>query len=273
EKNHAISGELDKTATIIDHFFTGRVITKEENETNLVITNYIDWLDSSNIKYKPRIDLNLHLPNLEKKWKLHFTSYDEDSQSRGINKNRLKTSAPRERYGASVVLLEKIGKVNVTFRPKLEIKSTVTTSFLLRFERKKDLGKIIFKPRLEFFGKADTGTGQFVAINWDIPLNDIFTLFFINEEQYENTNHLLSVTHGLGISHPYNDSMSQTYGLNFEYGRRPAYHLERYTFASSFRHQWYRDVLHYSFTPYVVWDEEKRFSGTFGINVLIHFIF
>ncbi len=273
KKNKIISGELDKTATILDHFFTGGVNTDDKNETDLTITNRLDWVDGSDITYKPNVSISLHLPNLEKKWKLRFTSYDEDSQERGINKNRLKNTAPEEKYGVSLILLQKLGKLDVTFRPKVEFKDTVTTSFLLRFERKKQVGRLLFKPRLEFFGRSDTGAGQFAAINWDIPLGKIFTLSFLNEEQYENTNHLLSVTHGLALSHPYNDSMSQSYSLNFEYGRRPAYHLERYTFASSFSHRWYQNIIHYSFTPYLIWSEDRSFSGKLGISMSFDFIF
>ena len=105
--NILISEELDKTAGMIDHFLADGKQTSEKNATTLTLENRIDWIDGEDISYKPHVDIDLHLPNLEEKWKLRFTSYDEDSQERGINRNRLKTQAPRENYGASLSIFEK----------------------------------------------------------------------------------------------------------------------------------------------------------------------
>ncbi len=271
--NILISEELDKTAGMIDHFLADGKQTSEKNATTLTLENRIDWIDGEDISYKPHVDIDLHLPNLEEKWKLRFTSYDEDSQERGINRNRLKTQAPRENYGASLSIFEKFGRVETTFRPRLEFKDTIQTSFILRLESPFEHTDVVIRPKVEFFGRSDTGTGQFAALNFDFPLSEIFLISLINEQQYTNTEHYLDVTHGIGFTHFYNDSMHQNYRFNLEYNNKPAYHLSRYTFSSSFNHELYRNIFHYSVIPYVAWSEKKDFSGKFGLELLFEFIF
>lgn len=259
----------------IDMLLTGEKTTNEKTKSSLTIRNIGYWSEgSSTITYKPRFDLRLHLPNLQEKWSVNFTSYDDDQEEVGIRRNRLQTQAPPESYGANVVLLKKLGNVDVTFRPKLQLRDKrVTTAHLLRFQSEADMKTYKIIPRLELFARADTGTGELAAINFEYEFNEKFTATLTNEEEYVDLNNAFNTNHEIGLLHAVNDTQSLKYAVLFESNDKPNFHLEQFTTYVSFRHSMYKNKLAYSLSPRLVFPRSYDYKNRLAFAAEIDFIF
>jgi len=273
EMNDEISRKIDDIAKSLDVYLADKEYVDEENRTRIVLRNNFHWTEGATFSYKPHISVRLHLPNLQRKWQLRITSYDEDEEERGINKNRFQTEEQEEEYGTSFALFQDLGKVRTEFRPRLEITDSVETSYLLKFSSDADILWFSINPELQLFARSDDGTGQFAAINFDFQVTSSNMLTLINEEQYTDGDNTFSTNNGLKWTHLYNERMSQEYAVIFESNNRATYHLSKWTFSPSFRHKLFKNVTHYSLTPYLTFEEENEFHGRAGVKLNVDFIF
>lgn len=259
----------------LDMLLTGEKTTNEKTKSSLTIRNLGYWSEgTSAITYKPRFDLRLHLPNLQEKWSVNFTSYDDDQEEVGIRRNRLQTSAPPESYGANVVLLKKLGKIDVTFRPKLQLRDKrVSTAHLLRFQSEADMKTYKIIPRLELFARADTGTGELAALNFEYEFNNKLTGTLVNEEEYVDLNNLFNTNHEIGLSHELNETQALKYAILFESNNKPNFHLEQFTTYINFRHSLYNNKLAYSLSPRLVFPRTYDYKNRLAFAAEIDFIF
>ena len=115
EKNKEVSGKIDRAATYLDKLLSGRDDSEKINTTTFRFENTLDLAEGEDPEFNPKFSVSLHLPNLEERWKLRFTTYAEDDEERGVNKNRIDTEPEREAYGASLALFESIGKVRISW--------------------------------------------------------------------------------------------------------------------------------------------------------------
>ncbi len=272
EQDIKIANKIDEFASDIDTAMSGSN-SAGRNRTNIVLRNQLNWAEGGTFTYTPHIDLNLRLPNLEKKWQLKFTTYDADEVDRGINRGRVKTTPIAENYGGSVGLLQKLGRITTEFQPRVEIKNPVTLSYLLKFRTNIEEKILTFKPELQLFARSDSGVGQFTSFNFDIPLYKTLALTLINEEQYQDRANIFSTNEGLSFGFSYNDYMTQSLSLMYESSSRPNFHLDRYIIASGFTHKIYKNVLHYTVVPYLAFPRNLDFKGSPGVNFELDIIF
>ncbi len=270
-KNIQLSNKVDSYAKDLDVFLTGDDISKKPNKSTVTIVNRVTSLESEKLNYEPHLDVRLHLPNLEKKWQLRFTTYDEDREDHGINASRLRTEQRREEYGASLAFFRRLGNVDTTFRPRIEIGKV---SHILTFESSAEHNGFRFNPRLELFARSDSGTGEFLGLNLDYLLNNDNLLTLITEEQYTDGDNLFTTNNGVRWAHSYNARMTQKTSLIFQSVSQPlSFHLDRYTLASSFQHKLYKNVMHYSATPYFQFLRERDFQRQLGFTLEVSLIF
>ncbi len=159
-------------------------------------------------------DARLHLPNLQKKLRLNFTTYDEDDQDRGINSNRYRPLNRERNFGTSFAIFEQLGDVRVEFRPRVEYRKQWISSYLFTFSSTVDRGPFHFRPQLQLFARSDTGVGQFVGTNMDFVVTSSNVLTLINEEQYTDSDNTLTTNHGLKWLHSYNKRMGKNMRLS-----------------------------------------------------------
>jgi hypothetical protein len=268
--NKEISEWFDSQAEGLDLFLAGQKLTTKKNETTFRIenTSYVKERESFNNATGFRV--LLRLPNLEKYWQLQLTSYDEVQDKRGAKNNYLK-QAPREKnYGATIGWFQNLGKVRTAFQPRIELQDPLKVSHSFTFESVIDLEFVHINPKLELFAHPDKGVGVFNAYNFDFPIDKYFSLTWINEGEYQEKSHVLSVSHGLSLGHHISAKRSLSYNIFYDFNNRPDYHMAGYNLSVSWSENIYRKILDYRVTPYLEFTELKGFAGVPGLNFHIY---
>lgn len=272
-KDIQISNSIDRAAKKVDSALSGEPIPKKPNLTHIIVGQRLDYEIGGISSYNPYLDVRLSLPNLEKKWQLKFTTYDEDQVQRGINQNRLQTVPIRQTYGGDIGFFQKLGNISTEFQPRVELRDGLQTSYILKFSSATHYPSFTFFPELQLFAKSDQGVGEFLSFNSDVPLYKSYVLSLINEEQYVDQDNVFSTNSGLRLSHDYNQTMKQMYAVIFESSSRTTYHLDRYTLQFGFSHKLIQNVIHYTIMPYLLFSRDYAFRGTPGMILDVDVIF
>lgn len=165
--------------------------------------------------------------------------------------------------------------MNITaeFRPRLEFSDRLQSSYLFKFWSNTERGDFSINPELQFFARSDSGTGEFFALNFGYQLSVDNMLKLLNEEQYTDGDNTFSTNHGLIWRHIYNNLISFENSLIFESHNRATYHLDQYVYRSSFHYKYWKNVLHFSVTPYLLFEKEMKFHPAAALDLRIEFIF
>ncbi len=273
DKNKAISSTFDDWADGLDVFLAGKRISKRPNATRVVVQNSLFSQEGQKVRPAVGLGVHLRLPNLEESWALKFMTYDDAEEERGLQKKFLRDSPRETNYGASVAFFRKLGNVKTSFQPRVELKNPLKISHSLMFKSSADFKTYEVAPKLEFFARPDKGTGVFTAINVTYLLNNFLALGFLNEAQYEDLISTFTVDHGLSLTHKLNDKSSMNYAFLINSNNRPRYHLENYTFSTSFSHVIFRNVLDFQIIPYLTFPKTHGFKGLAGLNIHLTLIF
>jgi hypothetical protein len=273
ERNKVISKEIDKIAESIDIYAANAKFADKHNKTTIKLISSFALREGGEKVYSPQLGVKLNLPNLQEKLQLRFTTYDEDSEERGINENRYKSIQNEKNYGTSLALFQELGDIAVEFRPRLEFTDRFETSYLFKFTSEAKIGEFKIDPEIQLFARSDAGTGQFFSLNFDYQLDQKNQMTLINEEQYTDGDNTLTTNHGIRWNHTHSDSTSQQTRLIFESNNRNTYHLERYVLSSTLTHKLYHNILHYSVTPLLTFEKEKTFHPAAGLDFRVEIIF
>lgn len=271
--NIFISEWFDGIAESIDLFFVGKKITKKENETNFKVENATYWNEGEEVANATSTGINLKFPNVEQYWNLKFTDYDDKAERRVQQKQALRQQPRQRNYGASVGLIQKLGNVRTTFQPRVSLQDPLDISHSLAFESMAEDKGVQINPKLEFYATPSKGTGTFQALNFSKRLDDIFSLNFTNEYEYEDKIHRLSGSNGLGLGQVLNRKSSLSYGIYFGSNNRPNWHLESYGLSVSWSRLVYKRILDYSITPQLNFSKDNNFTGVPGasLNISLNF--
>ncbi len=265
KSNIAISNWFDGVAEGLDLFLVGKKLTNRRNDTSVKIENSSFLTDGQGFKNTSGLGVNLRLPNLEDYFQLKFTSYDEKSENR-TGKNNYLRQAPRERnYGASVGVFRKLGNIRTAFQPRVELQDPLKISHSLSFESVADMKTFKVNPKLEFFATPTKGTGVFQALNFNWVLSKIYSLTWINEGEYEEKLHKLTVNNGLALGEFVNPKSTLTYSWMFTSDNRDEYHLVGYSLAVSWNQLLYKKILDYELTPHLDFSKENSYRGIAGL--------
>ncbi|MFK8137964.1 MAG: hypothetical protein AB8E15_06370 [Bdellovibrionales bacterium] len=277
KKNKNFSEKVDSFVTGLDLFLTGRtehsLESSRENRTTLILGNQFFNREGGETDYVPKFSAELDFPNLQESLKLSFSSFDEDQAGANIDANRVSSDNTEESFGTSVEYNKKLGKLKFIFRPRLEISPILGLSHLIRLENDIQVGSWVFKPRVSFYAKPDTGTGQYTQLNFEKKISALKLLSIINEWEYSNFDNSFTVNNGIIFNHIYNSQVNTMTSLVLESNQRPNYHLEKMTLAYGAFHKIFNRVFHYGATPFWEFSKERRFKGTAGIRIDAVFIF
>ncbi len=260
-------------AASIDVYVANKRLVDVENRSSITIHNAYRIAERGERRYSPHLGVKLHLPNLQEKLQLRFTSYDEDVEERGINENRYQQAPATRNYGTSLAIFEQLGSVKTEFRPRVEFNKELLTSYLFKFSSDAEHGALTVKPELQLFARSDTGTGEFVAVDLEYKLSPQDKLELINEQQYTDGDNTTRTNQGVRWEHTYDEIFSQEQALIFESNNRPTYHHERAVLSTTFRHRFRRNILHYSVTPYAAFAKSQNFHPATGLDLRLEIIF
>jgi hypothetical protein len=273
EKNKDLSEKIDDVAKDVDLAIAGRKLVDVHNQTQIIIRNQVIWAEGGAVSYTPLLAVRLHLPNVEKKWQLRFSTDADEEEYRGVNRNRIKTAPIKRNYGGSVGVIQKLGNITAEFEPRIEYRDKAMVSYYLRLKSAATSPRLSLYPELHLFARADSGVGEFFAFNFDVPLSKKLVFSSINEEQYMDRERLFSTNNGVRLNYEFTERLSQGFSLMFESSNRPSYHLDRYTFATGIVYKLLNNVIHVGFVPYLAFARPLEFRGSPGLNLELNFIF
>lgn len=273
EQNRSVAEKIDQYAEKLDLYFAEDRFTHAKNKTTLSLHNPIKWREGGEVNFSPHFGLMLHLPNTQERFKIRFTSYDEDATETGINRHRYQEPQGDKSYGTSVEVIQELGDIETTFRPRAEWSNKLLTSYLLKFASTVEHSFWSFKPEFQLFARSDLGTGQFLSLNIHVLISDTNAIRIINEEQYADGNNTMTTNHGVELLHFYNERMEHLHSLIFQTANREIFHNEQAIARSEFRHKIRPEILHYSLTPTLIFKKERRFRPTTELNAGLSVIF
>lgn len=273
EGNIAVSEYFDELADGLDTFIMGKRITRRRNETSVKVSNNSIVLDGEGTHNSTSIGLNLRLPNVEEYWMLKFTSYDESEERRGVQNGYLRQTPRQQNYGASVGVFRKLGNVNTTFQPRIDLGDPLKISHSITFESLAELPKYSVNPKLELFADPKDGAGFYLALNIGFGLSKYYNLTLINNGEYGDKKHLFTTANGFSIGQFVDRRTSISYSLIFNGKNQTNYHLESYDLSVAWSQLVYRKIFDYQLIPFLNFAREKDFRGRPGVILNLNFNF
>jgi hypothetical protein len=284
-ENKEISSYIDNFANQLDYLLSNRR-SRIKNYTNIKLIGFIDSREGDVLNEKGHIDINLRLPRLEEKWKLLVASYDTEDEFEGLNRNRDGASPRAQKLGTAVSYSQTFKNIKTVFRPRIDLKNPLATSFLLKFNS--DFKIPIFKVywQKKFFLHSVDGAGESISFDFDKPLTNNLLFRIFNEAQYLDKSNFFNVAQGPTFLYKISDTiaLSNTLTINSQnrnfmnndgtnFYTAANYHLESYAYIVSYSHSLYKNVLHYQISPSLSFQKQRNFKGYAGAVFKAEFIF
>lgn len=272
DSSSAISMWFSEIAEDIDLYLTGKKVSSIKNDTMVQLENTTYSRESTDPSNVTSLIISPRFPNLEKYWNLKFTTYDEAEEKR--NKERgLIQNQRQNNYGATVGLFKMFGKIKTSFQPRIELKNPLQISHSLSFENISEIEVFLINPKLEFFASSSKGTGIFMGLNLNTILSNEFSLTYINEAEYLDRLHQLSVTNGVSFGQDFSDNDAMAYGFFIFANNRDTYHMTGYSLTVSWYHIIYKNVLDLKLGPRIDFMEPEDFKATPAATFQITYTF
>lgn len=271
--NKAIADWFNGFTEGVDFFLTNQQLTHREDPSQIRIQNSSESKENKNFVNSTQFSLRPRLPRLEQSLSLTFTNYDEIRESHTAGQKIVPQSEPQKNFGATLGVFRKLDFIRVSFQPRLEFENQFQISHSLGFQTLLDFKNFKLHPKLDLFANAQLGTGVYQAFYFAKDLSDFLLLTMINEFEYEDKLHKLSVTHGFVLGQKINDKSSLSYSLISYTNNRPRYHLENYIAAVSWAHLIYDKVLDYEFITYLDFQKTMQFKGEAGLRLNLNLTF
>lgn len=269
----AVQKAVEKTAERTDLLIAGRRYTRKKNKSSVTYRQIVTWQDGRGVKFPGDFGFNLKLPNLEKRWQLRFSSYDEEADRRNLQEQRVRTTAPPKDYGAGLFFFEKLGNIKTSFQPRLQLSNPLAMSYTLRFENETEAKPVKLNTRVELFADPKKGTGEYASLELRFRLNARTDLGFQNTEEYHERDNYFVTQHGLSLDH----SLTPTRAIGTSFvtvcNNKAHYHLDQYTYSWMVVQQVYPDRLQISLTPFLAFYKVLGFQGKTGISLQANLTF
>ncbi len=265
KSNIEISEWFDSMAEGIDLYLAGKKLTQKKNTSKVRFEELVSSSEGQEVTHDFTVGVILRLPNLEQYWQVKFTSYDEMEEKRRSQTAYLRQTRRQENYGATIGAFRKLGNVRVAFQPRIQLQDPLSVSHSLSFESIAEMKTFSINPKLELYAVADKGTGVFWSLNFNFNINQNYSLTLFNSGDYVAQIHLESVTNGFSLQQVITDNTAISYGTNFFSNNRPHYHLEGYSFFTTWSQNIYKNILDFSLTPHLDFFREANWHGRAGI--------
>jgi hypothetical protein len=273
KSNIGISQWFDGVAEGLDLFIVGRKLTNRPNESFIKIENTTTSSEGQSLNNATSFIVNPRLPNLEEYWHLKFSTYDEQEERRNAKNDFLRQTQRRQNYGATVGVFRKLGNVRTAFQPRIELQDPLKVSHSLTFDSVADSKNYLINPKIEFYAGPEKGAGVFQALNFNFYLNRMYSLTLINQGDYEDKQHLLTVTNGISLGQSFDEKTSLSYNLIFTTNNRPSYMLASYNFSVACNQLLYRRILDFAIIPNIDFNYDHSFKGIAGLTFAINLNF
>jgi hypothetical protein len=263
----AVQKAVEKTAERTDLMIAGKRYTKKKNKSSITYRQFVTWQDGRGVKFPGDFGFNLKLPNLEKRWQLRFSSYDEEADRRNLQEQRVRTTAPPKDYGAGLFFFEKLGNVKTSFQPRLQLSNPLTMSYTLRFENEAEVKPLKLNSRVELFADPKKGTGEYASLEFRFRLTERTELGFQNTEEYHERDNYFVTQHGLSLDHSLTPTRAVGTSFIAACNNKTQYHLDQYTYSWVVVQQVYPERLQLSLTPFLAFYKAAGFQGKTGITL------
>lgn len=245
------SEKFDAWAEGIDVYLVGQKVTKRKNETQIRIENSSFLKEYEGYHNTTTFNADVRLPNVEDYWNLKFTSYDEQSDRRGVKRGTYRQDPRPQNYGATIGLTQAIGPVRTNFQPRVELKNPLRISHSLSFETVADFKTWQANPKLEFFANPESGTGIYSQLNFNFIFTPVYSVLWVNDGVYVESDNMFTTNNGLSLLQIVDDSSSFSYSFFINSNNRPNYHLNSYSLSIAWSQILYRNILDYQIIPHV----------------------
>lgn len=267
EMTDSLAKHLGSTAESIDLLIAGKKYTTKANSSSASLTQLFNHAENGVFKKSTDFSLNLKLPNVERRWQLRFTSYNEEEENRDLTQQRVRTR-PRERdYGTALLFFQKLGKVRTMFQPRLLLKDPLEMSYLLRFESDAKVRAIKINPRVDLYADPVKGTGEYASLEFNMDLNKRLNLSNQNTEEYREHDNYFSTQHGISLDYSLKEDEALGCSVTAGSNNNGHFHLDSLTVATAFSHQFSPDRFNVSLSPYIGFGKSVHFKGNVGVSL------
>lgn len=261
-----VSRNLKWSANKIDLFLAGKKYTAKPNPTSANLSQYVTYLEGGHVKTSTDFGLNMRLPNVEKRWQLRFSSYDEDKENRDLSQRRVRTQARPTDYGAAFQFFEKLGNIKTTFQPRVVLKNPVGINYILRFETVGEIKRFRVVPRVDFFADAGKGTGVYSSLEFQWEISRDSDLTWNNSQEYRDQENYYLVQHGFSYDHSVGYNKAIGGSVTTSYNNRQTYHLHSLDFSIDVTQTFYDQLVSASLSPFIGFGKGDHFKGKTGIT-------
>ena len=281
--NKYISQQIDDLASELDELLSNRRET-EKNRSTISLIGFVTQREGNVRESTGHVAAHLKLPNFEKLLKVRLSSFDDEDEFEGNGRNRDGAQPREQKLGTSFGLARTFQGVQTLFRPRIEFRDPLVTSFLLKFSGERKFSIFQMDWRKKFFVHSVDGAGQSFAIDFTNTIYRFLVFRWFNEFQYLDRDHLFQVAQGHSLRYRLNDSMalSNTFVINSQnrelnpqspQARAESFHLNNYQLLFSFSHNILRRVFHYQISPFWQFAKARSFKGEVGVQLRTEVIF
>lgn len=274
EINQTFASWIDRQAHSLDLALSGAKYSRLNEDSTAILSQEFFMVEGESFKYKLDFDLDLALPNTEKKYKIMFSNYNRNEVRRsGYSRRKFREDA-RSDYGATFSFLQRIGKFDVSFQPRIKIQDPIATYYNLRLESKAERGNFDLKTRLEFFADSDKGTGQFTSLTLRRSFWGNWAKSLILEEEYQDAKNLFSLLQGLTLHYRINNEMTLNQSIIFSSNNETNnFKLDDVSIGPAFTHMLLPNELEYSINYTYFYNRENSFDGRSSGSIIVSLIF
>jgi hypothetical protein len=263
---------VDDVSEKLDVTLAGRKYKSvKKNTTSAKISQSLIYREGGNLDPTTRFTVNLRLPNLERRWQLRFTSYDEEEQSRRRVAPH-EALQPEREFGAGLGIFRELGKVKISFMPKLVLRDPLEMNYVLRFEKNDELSFVRILHRADLFANAAKGTGQFYEITL-LKEFDRWSISTKHQEEYRERDHLFTVGHGLTFGYSLTDNMGVYQAYSVHSSNIPSYHLDIYSVSCGVGYEIRPQRFKVGLGPVLDFPKSRSFKGTSSLALTGELIF
>lgn len=271
---NVVGDAIGKAADKVDVWVAGRRYIRKPNESSATLTQRVTWREQGKINTSTDFGFNVRLPNIERRWQLRFTSYDEEEAQRNLEERRRVRTTPRKReYGAGLFFFQKLGNIKTTFQPRLVLKDPLEMSYLLRAESAAEMKRTRLSPKLELFAHPEKGTGEFFSLEFVTPISEKMDFILTNDEEYREKDNFFLTNHGVSADYALTEDKALGLSFLFACNNKDTYHLDGFKIATTFAHEIRMDKLKYYVSPFLDFQKIRNFKGETGVTLNIELIF
>jgi hypothetical protein len=272
--NSDIADWVDRQAKKIDIALSGARYTEESEDSEARFSQRVNWNEKEGLDFETDFDVQLALPNLEKKYKLMLSSYNENKTRRSAYSRFGNIEEERSNYGADFSFLQKIGDFDVTFRPRIQFGNPFKTFYNLSFDSEYKKKNSRFRTRFSFFADSDKGTGQFTSFTLERFFWSYWGDSIVFEEEYQDGGNVLSLLQGYSINRILTSRLSIAHSIVVSSDNEESnFRLKNLSFGPSLHHEIYPNFFNYTIMFTESYDIDYGFSGNSILSLIVEIVF